>query len=365
MGRKSSSEVSHTRHSRVIIDLEAIRLNYQFLKSTAADSKVIAVIKADAYGHGAIEVAKALPGADAFAVATVLEAIPLREAGITQKILILGGVVDEAEMQQCFSYQLDPVIHQFWQIELLKNVKHSEPVDVWLKFNSGMGRLGFSTQDIVKALEQVEKLVPEGEIRLMTHLANADDTSDDKSAEQIEQSKALGLNQYEWGIANSAGILGWPQSRQNWVRAGIALYGSDPMSDHSSTQNLKPVMQFSAQVLAINHLEKGQSIGYGGVYCCPEDQTIAVVAAGYADGYPRHMKNGHVLVNGKKVEIVGRVSMDMITVNVSNLDVSVGDEVTLWGVSLLANEVAECSETISYELFCHAGCHGKREFINK
>jgi len=357
--------VSHTRHSRVIIDLDAIRLNYQFLKSTAADSKVIAVIKADAYGHGAIQVANALPDADAFAVATVLEAIPLREAGIKQKIIILGGVVDETEMQLCISFQLDPVIHQFWQIDLLKKIKHSNPIDVWLKFNSGMGRLGFSIPDIKIALEKIESLAIAGTVRLMTHLANADDTADDKSTQQIDQSKALGLNQYEWGIANSAGILGWPQSRQNWVRAGIALYGSDPMSDHGCTQNLKPVMQFSSQVLAINHLKKGQSIGYGGLYHCTEDQTIAVVAAGYADGYPRHMINGHVLINAIKADIVGRVSMDMITVNVTNLDVSAGDEVTLWGASPLANEVAECSETISYELFCHAGCHGKREFINK
>ncbi|MBT3204171.1 MAG: alanine racemase [Gammaproteobacteria bacterium] len=365
MGRKSNSETLHTRHSRVIIDLEAIRLNYQFLKSTAVDSQVIAVIKADAYGHGALEVAKALPDADAFAVATVLEAIPLREAGIKQKIIILGGVVDEDEMQNCIQFQLDPVIHQFWQIDLLENAEFSSSIDVWLKFNSGMGRLGFTAQDINKALEQVNKLVHIGAIRLMTHLANADDIDDEKSIDQVNESKALDLNDYEWGIANSAGILGWPQSRLNWVRAGIALYGSDPMRDHQSTQSLKPVMQFTSQILAINHLKKGQSIGYSGLYTCPEDQTIAVVAAGYADGYPRHLKNGHVVINAKKVSIVGRVSMDMITVNVTGMNVKAGDEVTLWGANPLANEVADLSETISYELFCHAGCHGKREFINK
>ncbi len=365
MGRKNNPAELHTRHSRLIIDLEAIRLNYQFLKSTTVDSKVIAVIKADAYGHGAIEVAKALPDADAFAVATVLEAIPLREAGVKQKIIILGGVVDETEMQNCIQFQLDPVIHQFWQIDLLKNIENTSSIDVWLKFNSGMGRLGFSTQDINKALEQTNNLVQVGTVRLMTHLANADNTDDKKSIDQINQSKALGLNDYDWGIANSAGILGWPQSRLNWVRAGIALYGSDPMSDHQSTQSLKPVMQFTSQVLAINHLKKGQSIGYSGLYTCPEDQTIAVIAAGYADGYPRHMKNGYVVISANKADIVGRVSMDMITVNVTDMNVKAGDEVTLWGANPLANEVADLSETISYELFCHAGCHGKREFINK
>ncbi|MCK4710299.1 MAG: alanine racemase [Gammaproteobacteria bacterium] len=368
MVRKSkliTPDIQHTRHSRVIIDLEAIRLNYQFLKSTAANSKVIAVIKADAYGHGAIQVAKTLVDADAFAVATVMEAIELRDAGIQQKIIILGGVVSEVEMQACFEYRLDPVIHQFWQIDLLKKAEHTGSIDTWLKFNSGMGRLGFSTADIKLALEQVTKLSLAGTIRLMTHLANADDTSDQASTQQISRAKSLGLEKYEWGIANSAGILGWPQSRLNWVRAGIALYGSDPLLDHSATGKLKPVMQFKSQVLAINHLKKGQSIGYGGLYTCPQDQTIAVVAAGYADGYPRHLKNAYVLVNEQKVPIVGRVSMDMITINITDLDVKAGDEVTLWGNSPLANEIAELSETISYELFCHAGCHGKKEFINK
>lgn len=361
----STTDTSHTRHSRVIIDLEAIRLNYQFLKSAASDSKVIAVIKADAYGHGAIEVARALPGADAFAVATVLEAIPLRDAGIRQKIIVLGGVVNASEMQACIEYRLDPVIHQFWQIGLLKKAEYTGSHDIWLKFNSGMGRLGFSRSDIKPALQQVKQLAVAGTIRLMTHLANADDTSDEKSTEQIKQAESLGLEEYEWGIANSAGILGWPQSRLNWVRAGIALYGSDPMHDHSATRKLKPVMHFKSRILAINHLKKGQSIGYGGLYICPEDQTIAVVAAGYADGYPRHLKNGYVLVNGNKATIVGRISMDMITINVTKLDVQAGDEVTLWGDSPLANEVADLSETISYELFCHAGCHGKREYIHQ
>ena len=259
----STFETQHTRHSRVIIDLEAIRLNYQLLKSTAVDSKVIAVIKADAYGHGAIQVARTLANADAFAVATVMEAIVLRNAGIQQKIIILGGVVDEAEMQACFDFQLDPVIHQFWQIDLLTKAKHSGSIEPWLKFNSGMGRLGFSLSDIKQALQQVNELTIKGTVRLMTHLANADDTTDEKSAQQINQAKSLSLDNYEWGIANSAGILGWPQSRLNWVRAGIALYGSDPLQDHSATGKLKPVMQFSSQVLAINHLKKGQSIGYG------------------------------------------------------------------------------------------------------
>lgn len=366
MDRKNNlpgSMPQHTRHSRVVINLRTIQLNYQYLKKISANSNVIAVIKADAYGHGAIQVANALSTADAFAVATVMEAIELREAGIQQKIIVLGGVIKVDEMQACLEYRLDPVIHQFWQIDLLTMLK-GKTIDVWVKFNSGMGRLGFSELDINRALQQITSLKLAGKIRLMTHLANADDISDEKTVLQISRSKALGLEQYEWGIANSAGILGWPRSRLNWVRAGIALYGSDPLSDHSASQNLKPVMQFISTVLAINDLKKGQSIGYGGMYSCPQDRTIAVVAVGYADGYPRHLQNGFVLINDQKAKVVGRVSMDMITIDITGQDVKHGDEVILWGDSPLANEIAELSETISYELFCHAGCHAQREYIH-
>lgn len=357
--------IPHTRHSRIIIDLDAIRSNYHFLKSTAPESRVIAVIKADAYGHGAIKVAKALPTADAFAVATTQEAIQLRQHGIEQKIIILGGVVNISEMQDCFDSNLDPVCHQFWQLELLSKVKPKKPIDIWLKINTGMGRLGFAPGEIKKALTLVEPLEGVQRVRLMTHLANADDPSDEKSSQQIEVVKSLKLDQYEWGIANSAGILGWPQSRVNWVRAGIALYGSDPLLDKRYASKLKPVMTFKSQVLAINHLKKGQSVGYGGLYTCPKEQAIAVVAAGYADGYPRHLKSGTVTIKGQKAAVVGRVSMDMITVDVTNIVVECGDEVILWGNSPRAEDTATLSETISYELFCHAGCHGKREYVNE
>jgi alanine racemase len=363
MGRKNSAR--HTRHSRIIIDLAAIRHNYRLLKQTAPVSRIVAVIKADAYGHGALEVAQALPNADAFAVATTLEALPLRAAGITQKIIILGGVIDGVEMQQCVEHQLDPVIHQFWQIELLAKVKSTKAIDVWLKFNSGMGRLGFSAEDLAQAFDKIKQLEAVDRLRLMTHLSDADDACDNKTLRQIEQVKSLQLDEYEWGIANSAGIVGWPKSRLNWVRAGIALYGSDPMIDHRWDKKLKPVMTFKAQLLAINELKAGQSIGYGSTYVCPQDQTIGVVSVGYADGYPRHLQQGRVIINGQSAPVVGRVSMDMITLDLSGVEARTGDEVTLWGADLLANEVAEHSETISYELFCHAGCHGQREFINK
>ncbi len=365
MNKPPAASPVHSRHSRIIIDLQAIRDNYQLLKSIAPDSKVIAVIKADAYGHGAVEVARALADADAFAVATSGEALLLREAGIEQKMLVMGGVVNAQEMQDCIEHQLDPIIHQTWQVELLQQARLAQPIDVWLKFNSGMGRLGFSPPELKQALEQVQQIEGLGDIRLMTHLANADDVDDDKSSLQLEQVKQLGLEDYEWGVANSAGILGWPSSRLNWVRTGIALYGSDPLLRQQYTDQLHPAMTFKSQILAINHLHKGQTVGYGGLYTCDRDQTIAVVAAGYADGYPRHLQNGSVLVNGQLVPVVGRVSMDMITIDVTGIEVRAGDEVTLWGRQPLAEDIARLSETISYELFCHAGCHGKREYLNQ
>lgn len=355
----------HTRHSRIIIDLEAIRFNYQYLKNIALDSKVIAIIKADAYGHGAIEVARALPEADAFAVATVPEAVVLRNAGIEQKIIILGGAINPAEMEQCFTHRLDPVIHQLWQIDLLQPHAHSKPLDVWVKFNSGMGRLGFSTHHMNQVVDLLNACDAVAEIRLMTHLANADDVEDMTTGEQMEQVEQLKLNDYEWGIANSAGILGWPVSQRRWVRAGIALYGSDPLLVQSHAQTLKPVMHFKSEIVAINTRKKGERVGYGGQHICPEDQQIAVVGVGYADGYPRHLRNGYVYVNGQKVDIVGRVSMDMITLDVTGMDIKPGDEVVLWGDQPLAADIAKLSETISYELFCNAGSHGEREYLNK
>jgi alanine racemase len=346
----------------VVIDLQAIRHNHAFLQSLAPQSRLIAVIKADAYGHGALRVARALPDAAAFAVATVMEAIELREAGIGQKILVLGGVLDGGQMQACIDHGLDPVIHQDWQLDLLARAERHRPVDVWLKFNSGMGRLGFDRDGLEAALAVVHGLKGLGEIRLMTHLANADDAADEKSRLQIECVDALGLAGHEWGLANSAGIVAWPEARRHWVRAGIALYGADPMSDHRVSGQLKPAMRFETRLLAVNRLNQGDTVGYGGLFTCPRAMHIGVVAAGYADGYPRHLRGGRVRINGQSAPVVGRVSMDMITIDLEGIQARAGDRVILWGEDPLATEIAECSETIAYELFCHAGCHGWRRY---
>jgi alanine racemase len=354
------------RHSRAIIDLDALRHNYLYLKELSAGNRVIAVVKADAYGHGATEVAKALPDADAFAVAAVGEAVSLRKAGINQKILVMGGFIRADELQTCIDLKLDPVLHHQTHLQALQEATDLAKMDVWVKVDSGMGRLGFLPSvvpDIIKQLNDFDTL---GNIRLMSHLANADDSTCDFTHTQIDRIKSMNLDEYEWGIANSAGILGWPDAHRLWVRSGIALYGADPMSDRADQKrNLKPVMTMKSSVLAVNMHSKGDFIGYANTYCCPQDMTIAVIATGYADGYPRHkIGTAQALVKGQLCDIVGRVSMDMITLDVSHVDnVQVDDDVTFFGASPDVCDVADCAQTIAYEVLCNVGAHVKREYI--
>ena len=356
------------RHARISIDLEAIRHNYRLLKKLSGNKNLIAVIKADAYGHGATEVAKTLPNADAFAVAAVGEAVALRKAGVTQKIIVLGGYIRNQELQTCIEYQLDPVIHQQFHLDHLLNHPDLNDLQVWVKIDSGMGRLGFALDAVPGVIEQLNLAPTLGQVRMMTHLATADDIENSFTEQQISIVKNLQLDHYEWGIANSSGILGWPGVHQTWVRAGIALYGSNPMSNRKQASvDLKPAMQMKTSILAVNYHSKGDLIGYSNAYVCSKDMKIAVIAAGYADGYPRHKTStAQVRVHDQLCDIVGRVSMDMITIDVSALEtVSVADEVILFGTSPDANDVADWSETLAYEVLCNVGAHARREYINK
>lgn len=354
------------RHSRAIIDLNAIRHNYGLLKQIAGNKKLIAVIKADAYGHGALEVASALADADAFAVATVSEAVALREAGIQQKILVLGGFLRFEELRNCIDYRLDPVIHQFEHLQQLQQCNSLEGLQVWVKVDSGMGRLGYQPEQVAGVLDQLDKLPALGPVRLMTHLASADDVESEFSRKQLDAINALELHGYEWGIANSAGILGWPDAHNIWVRAGIAMYGANPLSNRKQNLvDLKPAMQMKSRVLAVNPHKKGDFIGYGNTYTCERDMLIAVVATGYADGYPRlKVDTARVSIHGQLCDIVGRVSMDMITVDASALDdIKIDDEVILFGDDPHVNDVADSAQTIAYEVLCNVGGHVKREYI--
>jgi alanine racemase len=355
------------RHSRISIDLDAIRYNYQKLKTLSGDSQLIAVVKADAYGHGAIEVAKALPNADAFAVAAVGEAISLRENGITQKILIMGGFISVAELQACIDLKLDPVIHQQFHIDCLRDNPTLNQLEIWMKVDSGMGRLGFPVNKVNNAIEQLEKISSLGQIRMMSHFASADEIDNDQTKKQMKSISDLMLDNYEWGVSNSAGIIGWPKCHKTWVRSGIAMYGANPMSNRKQVrQYLRPSMTMTTIVLAVNQNKKGDVIGYAGSYTCPKDMTIAVIAAGYADGYPRlKTKSSQINIQGHLCNIVGRVSMDMITVDISGLtEVKVGDEVCLFGANPEAEDIADDSLTIAYEIFCNVGAHAKRVYTN-
>ncbi len=355
------------RHPRALIDLAAIRHNYRYLKDSAGGNRVIAVVKADAYGHGAVEVARALADdADAFAVAAVGEAVALRDAGIEQKILVLGGFTSADELRSCIAFRLDPVVHHDFHLECLAGEADLGDLDVWLKVDTGMGRLGFAHERAHDALRALHALDTIGNIRLMTHLASADEADNPYTETQLERVAELGLDDFEWGIANSAGILGWPAAHRIWVRAGIALYGADPLSDRADAEReLKPAMTMKSIVLAVNAHCSGDRIGYSGIFTCERDMKIAVVAAGYADGYPRHkIDTAQVEIGGELCDVVGRVSMDMITVDVSAVDeIGVGDEVILFGAEPHVNELADCSETIAYEILCNVGAHAKREYI--
>jgi alanine racemase len=354
------------RHPRALIDLAALRHNYHYLKQLAGDSRIIAVLKADAYGHGANEVAAALPDADAFAVAAVGEALALRQAGVSQKILVMGGFISAAELQRCIEQQIDPVLHHQFHLDCLQAATDLNDLDVWIKIDTGMGRLGFTPERVQSIISFLTNLNTLGNIRLMTHLASADDVDNRFTDSQISAVNSLQLGEYEWGVANSAGILGWPDTRSNWVRAGIALYGADPLTDRKVEQReLRPVMTMKSTILAVNRHRQGDLIGYANTFTCPKDMEIAVVATGYADGYPRHkIDTAQVEINGQLCDIVGRVSMDMITVDVSAVDkVGVGDEVTLFGISPNVCDLADCSQMIPYEILCNVGAHAKREYL--
>jgi len=354
---------------KALIDLDACRHNLSIAKEAAPDSKCIAIIKANAYGHGMVEIAKALNDADMFGVARIDEAIQLREAGITVPVLLLEGFSSENELNLVRQHKLDCVIHNKSQLNLFEQ-STGEKISVYLKIDSGMHRLGFNPEDVVDVMQRLKKNTNVNtSIKLMTHLANADDKQDDTTLKQIDvfYQSIESFSATETSIANSAGILGWPQSHALWNRPGIMLYGVSPfIKGKASDHNLKPVMTLSSQLVAVKKIKKGESIGYGGTYICKKDIIVGIVAIGYGDGYPRHAKTGTpVLVNNKRCSILGRVSMDMICVDLSEQDTAkVNDLVVLWGEGLPAEEIAESADTIAYELLCGVTNRVKFEYKN-
>jgi len=349
--------------ARALIRLGALRHNLEVIRATAPASRVMAVIKANAYGHGMLAVAQNLPDVDAFAVARIPEAIQLRENGIDVPIVLLSGVLDNEELRAAMQWQFELVVHCPEQIELLDTCS-GEPVSVWLKFDTGMNRLGFLPQDAADLLRRLKSMACVREIRLMTHLSSADELENSSTDEQLQRFRSI-VDGFEGGISigNSPGILGWPlvanpefaSLGDNWIRPGIALFGISPFAGKTGLDlGLKPVMQFEARLIAVKQLRKGARVGYKGIYESPTDTTLGIISAGYGDGYTRQFRDGTpVQLNGRRVPLIGNVSMDMIAVDLgpSGMD-AVGDIATLWGDGLAVEEVAAWANAIPYELVC-------------
>ena len=342
---------------RAVIDTEALRHNLSLIRARAAGAKVIAVIKANAYGHGLVGTALALRGADAYAVARLEEGLALRAAGLSKRIVLLEGVFTASQLEDAAHEGFDLVVHDECQIELLEKARNADRFALWLKIDTGMHRLGFAPRDFGAALARIRNLAPAPrELRLMTHLACANERDERATAEQMARFRETthGLD-YETSIANSAGVFGNFAPGCQWVRPGIALYGGSPFVDASAAQlGLKPAMTLTSSVIAVRRVPRGESVGYGAAWQAPRDSVVAVIAAGYGDGVHRSLANGTpVLVNGQRAGIAGRVSMDMMAVDVTGLSgVQVGAPAVLWGEGLPVDEVARHAGTIAYELLC-------------
>ncbi len=345
-----------SRATEAHIDLSAFQANLHTVRRCAPAARVLAVIKADGYGHGLLRTARALAGADAFGVACIEEARLLRDGGVEEPVVLLEGFFEADELAEVADLALTPVIHHPWQLAALEAARLGRPLAVILKVDSGMHRLGFPPGDAAAAHARLQACPGVADIQLMTHLACADQRDSDVTLHQLDcfAEATAGLAGAR-SIANSAAILQWPASHGDWVRPGIMLYGVSPFGDSSGREEgLTPVMTFHSQLISVRRCRRGDAVGYGGSWRCPRDMPLGVVAAGYGDGYPRSAAQGTpVLVNGQRVPLVGRVSMDMLCVDLrSQPHAQVGDEVVLWGGDLPVEEVARCAGTIPYELLC-------------
>ncbi|AOM00639.1 MULTISPECIES: alanine racemase [Cobetia] len=344
-----------SRPLRADIDLDALRHNYQLACELAPNSRSLAVIKADAYGHGAVACARALADlAPAFAVATIEEALALREGGITHPVVLLEGVFEASEYQLAAQHDFWCAIHSEWQLAALEAATLPGPISCWIKFDSGMHRLGF---DAEQARAVKERLVASGkaqDLHLMTHFATADSLTPDYFQHQMAAVEALAAElALPLCLANSPATLAWPQSHAAWNRPGIMLYGADPLEGaNDASRRLKPVMTLSSAIIAVREIAIGEPVGYAGRFVATRPTRIGVVACGYGDGYDRHAVDGTpVLVDGQETVLAGKVSMDMLTVDITDLpEAGVGSRVVLWGEGLEVNRVAASCDTISYTL---------------
>lgn len=345
------------RPARALIDLSALRHNYQLARETTG-AKALAVIKADAYGHGAVRVAQALEAqADGFAVACIEEALELRQAGIRAPILLLEGFFEADELPLIVEHDFWCVVHSLWQLEAIEQTTVGKPLNIWLKMDSGMHRVGVHPADYESAYKRLLASGKVAKVVLMTHFARADELGNARTDEQVAifQSAREGLAA-EVSLRNSPGVMGWPNVPSDWVRPGIMLYGATPFDQPQSVADrLQPVMTLESKVICVRELPAGEPVGYGGAFVTERNMRIGVVAMGYADGYPRQAPTGTpVMIDGHRSQLLGRVSMDMLCVDLTHVPgASLGSRVELWGKKVLASDVATHAGTIPYQIFCN------------
>ncbi len=348
--------------ARALIRLGALKHNFQVIQNAAPESRIMAVIKANAYGHGLLPVATGLPDADSFGVARLQEVLQLRDAGIKQAIVLLAGVLSAEDFEVAVANDCELVVHCEPQIQILE-ASAAANVTVWLKLDSGMNRLGFPLAQAPQLLDRLARCDSVGAVRLMTHLASADKRGDASTPDQLAKfAAAMESFDGDISIANSPAIFAWPDefrsfysqhAGNSWVRAGITLYGISPFDDQSGTDlGLQPVMQFESRIISVKPISAGDRVGYWGRWRAEQDTIIGIVAAGYGDGYMRFLPSGTpLLINGRRVPLAGVVSMDMVAVDLgSDSSDKIGAIATLWGDGLPVEEIATHAGTIPYQL---------------
>ena len=344
------------RPIRATISAPALAHNLAVARKHAGMAKIWAVLKANAYGHGLLRAAEAMRDADGFALLDFVDALKLRSAGVTKPILMLEGFFKPEDLPLLSRYNLTPVVHNVAQLEMLEKVTFVGKMDVYLKVNSGMNRLGFTVDNVRLAWNALEAHPGIGEVTLMTHFADADGEGGIAAQLQWFNELTQPFDTAPRSLANSAALLRFPdETRADWVRPGIMLYGCSPFLFKTAEDiGLKPAMTLASEIVAVQNLQAGERVGYGMTYEAAQEMTIGVVACGYADGYPRHAPSGTpVLVNGQRTGTVGRVSMDMLCVDISDIEAAyIGTPVTLWGEGLSCDEVGRAAGTLSYQLLC-------------
>ncbi len=356
LNKQPNALSSSVNSASAFINLAALSANFEKIKSWAPKSKIMAVCKANGYGHGLVEVAKTLKKADAFGVARIQEAYALRQGGINQPIVLLEGFFEAADLPQLVSKNIETVIHCEEQLLALEESNLSAPLKVWLKIDTGMSRVGILPEQVTQFYQRL-KANPNvaSNITLMSHFACADDLSCDMTTQQLSLFESIEQSYpAPSSLANSAAIINYPSTHKDVIRPGLILYGATPTIEHDKNLDLRPVMTLKSRLIAIKKIHAGSTVGYGATWKSKHETIIGIVAIGYGDGYPRHAKTGTpVLVNGRRVPLVGRVSMDMITVDLgTKAEDKNGDEAVLWGEDLPVEEIARNAETIAYELLC-------------